>query len=193
MICSCNGSRPARFAMPASHITLHGVFLEISGLGVLLSGPAGVGKGELALELITRGHRLIADDAPEFTPAAGARVIGSCPALLQGFLEVRALGILNIPALFGTQAIATQSELGFIVELAQSDEKMVHTIDNPAIGMRAIFDAQIPQAVLQTQSGRNLAVLVECLVRNYLLQSQGHHAAREFGLLQGQAIAKLSS
>ncbi len=175
--------------MPANSIILHGVFLEISGLGVLLSGTAGVGKGELALELITRGHRLIADDAPEFTRLAD-KVTGSCPALLQGFLEVRALGILNIAALFGTQSIATQAELGLIVQLAQPDESMAHTIDNPAIGMRAVFDVQIPQTVLQTRPGRNLAVLVECLVRNYRLQAQGYHAAREFGMLQGQALAK---
>jgi len=177
--------------MPANRITLHGVFLEISGLGVLLSGTAGIGKGELALELITRGHRLIADDAPEFTQLAG-KVIGSCPALLKGFMEVHALGILNIAALFGAQSIKTQAELGLIIQLTQYDELMAHTIDNPTIGMRAVFDAQIPQAVLQTRSGRNLAVLVECLVRNYLLQAQGYHAAREFGMLQGQTIAKLT-
>jgi len=164
--------------MPANRITLHGVFLEISGLGVLLSGTAGIGKGELALELITRGHRLIADDAPEFTQLAG-KVIGSCPALLKGFMEVRALGILNIAALFGARSIKTQAELGLIIQLAPYDEPTVHTIDNPVI-------------VLQTRPGRNLAVLVECLVRNYCLQAQGYYAAREFGMLQGQTIAKLA-
>jgi HPr kinase/phosphorylase len=174
-------------------ITLHGVFMEIAGLGVLLSGASGVGKGELALELITRGHRLVADDTPEFTQDKSGSVIGMCPAILQDFLEVRALGVLNIRALFGAQAICPQAPLDLIVQLEQNAEPASRDIDNPAPGMHSVLDTSVPEIILQLLPGRNLAILTECLARGHRLQLQNYNAACDFNLLQRQAIARFWS
>ena len=170
-------------------ITLHGVFMEIAGLGVLLSGASGSGKGELALELISRGHRLIADDAPHFTQTDASTLIGTCPAVLTDVLEVRALGILNIRLLFGIQAICPQASLELIVRLKQTDKPALRDIANPLPGTRSVLNSHVPEINLQVLAGRNLAVLVECLVRNHRLQLQGCHAARDFSLLQQQSMA----
>lgn len=179
--------------MPPLSITLHGVFMEIAGLGVLLSGASGTGKGELALELITRGQRLIADDAPEFVFTTEKKLTGTCPAVLQDFLEVRALGVLNVRALFGAQAICPQAPLALIVRLEKNNKPLVCDIDNPPFHTRNILDSFIPEIILQLQPGRNLAVLVECLTRNYKLQLQGYHAARDFTLRQQQTAARLAT
>ena len=105
----------------AEPITVHGVFMEVMGVGVLLTGDAGIGKSELALELVTRGHRLIADDAPTFSRIAPDILNGTCPPLLNGFLEVRGLGVLNILAMFGDSAIKSNRYLRLILHLERQD------------------------------------------------------------------------
>ncbi|MEO5703087.1 MAG: hypothetical protein ABIQ54_04305 [Gammaproteobacteria bacterium] len=177
--------------MPPLSITLHGVFMEIAGLGVLLSGASGAGKGELALELITRGHRLIADDAPEFSLSIGKKLTGICPGVLQDFLEVCILGVLNVRYLFGDPAICPEASLDLIVRLEQSDKPALRDIGNPLAGTRNVLGIGIPEIILQILPGRNLAVLVECLARNHRLQLQGCNTARDFGLLQQQTMANL--
>lgn len=176
--------------MPSLSITLHGVFMEIAGLGVLLSGASGSGKGELALELVTRGHRLIADDAPEFTQGRTGSVTGACPAVLQDFLEVRVLGVLNIKALFGAQAISPQARLDLIVHLEQNDQPALHDIANPLPRTRSVLNTTVPEIILSLLPGRNLAVLIECAVRNHQLQLAGYNAACDFIRLQQQVMAR---
>jgi HPr kinase/phosphorylase len=143
--------------------TLHGVFLEVLGMGVLLTGDPAVGKSELALDLITRGNRLVADDAPEFTRIAPDIVSGTCPPLLREFLEVRGLGILNIRAMFGDSSIKRTKYLRLIVHLKRMSSEQISSMDrlSGAYANRDVLGVSIPQVTVPVAPGRNLAVLVE--------------------------------
>ncbi|CAK0775122.1 HPr kinase/phosphorylase [Gammaproteobacteria bacterium] len=166
----------------AERLTLHGVFMEVMGTGVLLTGSAGVGKSELALELITRGHRLIADDAPIFTWVAPDALVGNCPELLQDFLEVRGLGLLNIRAMFGDSGVKKAKFLRLIIHLEHMNEIDLESIDrlHGNHQIRTFLEVEIPQITLPVAPGRNLAVLVEAAVRNHLLKNNGYNAALDF-------------
>lgn len=167
----------------APQTTLHGVFLEVYSIGVLITGEAGAGKSELALELITRGHRLIADDAPEFTMVAPDVIDGICPEILQDCLEVRGLGILNVREMFGDTAVKRNKYLRLIVHLGPA------LADGQLDGMKRLYgdvnsmrvlDVEVPRLVIPVAPGRNLAVLVEAAVRNHVLKSKGIDAAQTF-------------
>jgi len=152
----------------------HGVFMEISGLGVLIRGAAGIGKSEVALELITRGHRLVADDAPCFT-ARGEEVTGSCPDRLFGLLEVRGIGILDIRELFGSNALKARKYLRLIVDLYPADRNNRIGADERLFGDRGserIAGLSIPVWRLPVAPGRNIAVLLEAIVRQRNLERQ---------------------
>lgn len=161
---------------------LHGVFMEVKGIGVLLSGPSGIGKSELALELLSRGHRLIADDAPEFTRVGPNMINGRCPNVLQDFLEVRGLGVLNVRSLFGDSAIKPDKNLRLIVNLRKMTDLELMRMDRlqGTIHNRVILDVEIPEVDLPVAPGRNLAVLVESAVSNHILRSKGYDPAQEF-------------
>jgi HPr kinase/phosphorylase len=176
----------------ADRATLHGVFMEVLGIGILLMGDAAVGKSELALELITRGHRLIADDAPEFARIPPDIIRGTCPPLLHDFLEVRGLGLLNIRAMFGDSAIKQKKELHLIVHLKQLGESELRKIDRlrGSFTSRELLGIQVPEVTLPVAPGRELAILVETAVRQYLQQQQGYHAGADFMERQQAAIDK---
>ena len=178
----------ARFL--AAKTTLHGVFLEVLGMGVLLTGHSAVGKSELALELITRGHRLVADDAPEFRRIAPDIVAGGCPPLLREFLEVRGLGILNIRAMFGDSSIANSMYLQLIVHLKRMKLREIADMQRlQAVGeSRTVLGVEIPQITVPVAPGRNLAILVETAVRNHMLKLKGYDAAELFIERQRRAI-----
>jgi HPr kinase/phosphorylase len=168
----------------ARRTTLHGVFMEIYSIGLLITGESGSGKSELALELITRGHRLIADDAPEFTQIAPDVLDGTCPELLQDCLEVRGLGVLNVREMFGDTSIKRNKYLRLIVHLAPWTSQ-----DNGQDGLerlygdasnRKVLDVPIPQLTIPVAPGRNLAVLVEAAARSYILKSKGIDPAKVF-------------
>lgn len=167
----------------ARRSTLHGVFMEVYSIGVLLTGDSGVGKSELALELITRGHRLVADDAPEFTQIAPDVIDGTCPELLQDLLEVRGLGILNIKEMFGDTSIKKNKYLRLIVHLErqdpQDDPKPVDRLYGDQ-GRQQVLDLDVPLITLPVAAGRNLAVLVEAAVRSHILKAKGIDAAQTF-------------
>lgn len=167
----------------APRATLHGVFMEVYSIGVLLTGDSGVGKSELALELITRGHRLVADDAPEFTQIAPDVIDGTCPELLQDMLEVRGLGILDISEMFGDTAVKRNKYLRLIVHLErqdpQTDPKPVDRLYGD-VGHRRVLELDIPLITLPVAAGRNLAVLVEAAVRSHILKGKGIDAAQTF-------------
>ena len=161
---------------------LHGVFLEVLGIGVLLTGLSGAGKSELALELINRGHRLIADDAAQFSCRSPSVIIGNCPQLLRDFLEVRGLGILNIRAMFGDNALLSSKRLRLIISLDVSSEKFSDESTRLDGGhqLRNIQGVEIPQLTVPVAPGRNLAVIIEAAVRNHLLTRSGYNAADDF-------------
>ncbi len=159
----------------------HGVFMEVQGMGVLITGDSAVGKSELALELITRGHRLVADDVVEFYQVAPDTLEGRCPTMLQDFLEVRGLGVLNIRALFGETAVKLKKNLKLIVHLEKLTEKTM-TQDRLQIHSysQQILDITIPEVRIPVAAGRNIAVLVEVGVRNHILQLRGIFSTQQF-------------
>jgi len=166
----------------AERTTLHGVFMEVMGSGVLITGPSSSGKSELALELVTRGHRLIADDAPEFARIAPDIISGSCPRVLQDFLEVRGLGVINIRAMYGDSAIKQSKYLRLIIKLAVMDDEELRNIDRLRGNKRMdrVLNVDTPEITLPVAPGRNLAVLVEAAVRNHLLSIKGIDASQLF-------------
>ncbi len=170
--------------------TLHGVFLEVLGMGVLLTGDPAVGKSELALDLITRGNRLVADDAPEFTRIAPDIISGTCPPLLREFLEVRGLGILNIRAMFGDSSIKRQKYLRLIVHLKRMSADQIASMDrlSGTHTNRDVLGVSIPQVTVPVAPGRNLSVLVESAVRNHLLRLKGYDATEVLIERQQQSI-----
>ena len=170
----------------------HGVFLDVMGVGVLITGDSSIGKSELALELITRGYRLIADDMVDLYKVAPDRLEGRCPALLQDFLEVRGLGILNIRALFGETAVAPRKNLRLIVHLEKMSKLHPGEIDRLEISSTAqdILGVEIPQVRIPVAAGRNLAVLVEVAVRNHILQTRGINSTEQFVARHADLLAK---
>ena len=161
---------------------MHGVFMEVMGIGVLLTGPSGIGKSELALELISRGHRLIADDAPEFRRSAPDTIRGRSPALLKDFLEVRGLGILNVRAMFGDASIVETKRLRLIVHIDTITDDTLWEIDRIGGSQRkkTILDVKIPEVQIPVAPGRNVAVIIEAAVRNHVLYLNGYNAADDF-------------
>ncbi|HET9048254.1 MAG TPA: HPr(Ser) kinase/phosphatase [Chiayiivirga sp.] len=169
----------------APRTTLHGVFMEVHSIGVLITGDSGLGKSELALELVTRGHRLVADDAPEFTQIAPDMLDGACPEMLQDLLEVRGIGILNIREMYGDTAVKRNKYLRLILHLQRQDATAIgqgHELDRlfGDVGMRKVMDLDVPQITLPVAAGRNLAVLAEAAVRAHVLKSRGFDAAQAF-------------
>jgi len=174
----------------APRVVLHGVFLEVLGVGVLLSGDSGMGKSELALELISRGHNLVADDAPEFTRPTPDAVEGEAPEPIQDFLEVGGLGILDIRAMYGDAAIRHSKRLQFIIHLEALTSSLRDHLDrlNGNFASTEILEVPVTTMTLPVAPGRNLAVMVEAAVRNYLLRRRGYNAAEAFMERQQRAI-----
>jgi len=165
----------------AESTVLHGVLLEVLGIGVLITGESRVGKSELALELITRGHRLIADDTPIFSRIAPDVINGTCPPILQDMLEVRGLGVLNIRAMYGDIAIKQNKYLRLIINLSDFNDAYREKEDRleGTHSERKVLGLKIPEITVPVAPGRNLAVLVEAAVRNHLLRLKGYNAAED--------------
>ncbi len=166
----------------AQKITLHGVYMEVMGCGVLITGESSIGKSELALELITRGHRLIADDATVFTHNGPDSISGACPEILKDFMEVRGLGLLNIRAMYGENAIKKSKTLELIVQLKIVDAEAQKNIDrlHGDHSSQKILDVDIPEVILPVATGRNLSVMVEAAVRNHVLIQNGYNPTDDF-------------
>ena len=164
----------------AETVNLHGVFMDVLGMGVLITGDSGVGKSELALELISRGHGLVADDVVEMGRIAPATVEGRCPGMLRDFLEVRGLGLLNIRTIFGETASRRKMKLKLIVNL----QKSAASADAPRLPLDAqtqeVLGVPVRKVVIPVAAGRNLAVLLEAAVRNTILQLRGIDSMQDF-------------
>jgi HPr kinase/phosphorylase len=163
----------------SEHTNQHGVFMQILGQGVLLTGAEGTGKSSLALELIERQHRLVADDAPLFYRFPETRhIYGLCPAPLQGFLHVRELGALHVGKLFGRHALASVSELDLVIELCDAEQTMPKPQLSTYHRYYQLLGAEVPVIKLSTKGHRNLALMVETAVKNHVLYKDGYDANR---------------
>jgi HPr kinase/phosphorylase len=160
--------------------TLHGVFLDVLEIGVLITGDSSIGKSELALELISRGHGLVADDVVELQQIGPETIQGRCPPMLRDFLEVRGLGVLNIRSIFGETAVRPRKALRLIVQLDLPDASEPRDRLATRAGTQDILGVEVPTVTLAVAPGRNLAVLVEAAVRNHVLLTRGINSTREF-------------
>jgi HPr kinase/phosphorylase len=158
---------------------LHGVLLDILGLGVLIVGESGIGKSECALDLVVRGHRLVADDTVEVRRRAETILIGTCPELTRHHMEIRGLGVINIQDLFGIASTRTSKRIELVVQLERWEARR----DYDRLGLTEerydILNLPLPLIRMPVAPGRNLAILVEIAARNQLLRARGHHAARK--------------
>jgi len=172
----------------APHCSMHGVFMDVLGMGVLVAGESGLGKSELALELISRGHGLVADDVVDFARIAPDTIEGRCPLLLSNLLEVRGLGLLDIKAIFGETAVRRKMKLRLIVELMR--RSAADTMERlPLAGStQSVLGMDIPKVVIPVAAGRNLAVLLEAAVRNRILKLRGIDTMEEFMERQRRAM-----
>jgi len=173
----------------ATHCTMHGAYMDVLGMGVLIGGESGVGKSELGLELISRGHGLVADDVVDFSRVAPDTIEGRCPPLLANLLEVRGLGLLDIKSIFGETAVRRKMKLRLIVELRRYGSS--ETLERlPLEGQtKDVLGLPVRKVIIPVASGRNLAVLTEAAVRNTILQLRGVDTMREFLQRQQQQMA----
>lgn len=172
----------------AQRITMHGVFMDVLGVGVLITGESGLGKSELGLELISRNHGLVADDAVEFSRIAPHMIEGRCPPLLQNLLEVRGLGLLDIRTIFGETAVRRKMRLKLIVHLVRRSTLEENYERLPMAQSEEILGLPIRKVVIPVEAGRNLAVLLEAAVRNTILQLRGIDTLKDFMLRQQKAM-----
>jgi HPr kinase/phosphorylase len=165
----------------ADRTTRHGVFMDILGLGVLVTGESGLGKSELGLELISRGHGLVADDAVDIYRISQTALEGRCPELLQNLLEVRGIGLLDIKAIFGETAVRRKMRLQLIVHLVRKEtmEREFERLPYEPLN-EDVLGLPVRKVVITVDAGRNLAVLVEAAVRNTILQLRGIDTYQEF-------------
>lgn len=175
----------------AERTTTHGVFMDILGLGVLITGESGLGKSELGLELISRGNGLVADDAVDLYRVNQTVIEGRCPELLQNLLEVRGIGLLDIRAIFGETAVRRKMRLRLIVHLVRREtlERDYDRLPHEPL-TQDVLGIALQKVVIQVVAGRNLAVLVEAAVRNTILQLRGVDTYEEFSRRQRAAMLR---
>ncbi len=163
----------------AQRITRHGVLVEVYGEGVLIMGESGVGKSETAVELIKRGHRLVADDAVEIR-SVGTRIIGSAPPLIRHYMELRGIGVVDVRQLFGMSAVRDEQEIDMIINLQQWNPDQFYDRLGTEEEFTTILDRKVPVITIPVKTGRNLAVIVEVAAMNNRHKKMGYNAAQEF-------------
>ena len=175
----------------ADRTSMHGVFMDILGVGLMITGESGLGKSELGLELISRGHGLVADDAVDLYRINQTTIEGRCPELLQNLLEVRGIGLLDIKAIFGETAVRRKMRLKLIVHLVRREtlEREYERIPYEPL-MQDVLGIPVRKVVIQVVAGRNIAVLVEAAVRNVILQLRGIDTYQEFVERHRQAMER---
>lgn len=164
----------------APSITRHGVLLEVYGEGVLLTGESGVGKSETAIELVKRGHRLIADDAVEIKKINAHMLVGTAPPLIRHYIELRGIGVVDVQRLFGMSAVKDEHEIDMVIHLEQWKEG--HMYDRLGLDdlHTEILDVELPSLTIPVKPGRNLAVIIEVAAMNNRQKKMGYNAAQEF-------------
>ncbi|MGP4105544.1 HPr(Ser) kinase/phosphatase [Virgibacillus sp. L01] len=164
----------------APFTAIHGVLVDINGVGVLITGQSGVGKSETALELVKRGHRLIADDSVEIRQEDYDSLIGNPPPLIEHLLEIRGLGIINVMTLFGAGSVRSFKKISLIINLELWDEQKQYDRLGLDEETMKIMDVNLPKATIPVRPGRNLAVIIEVAAMNFRLKRMGVNAAEEF-------------
>ena len=164
----------------APRITRHGVLMEIYGEGVLLIGESGIGKSETAVELIKRGHRLIADDAVEIKKVGASSLLGSAPPLIQNYIELRGIGIINVANLFGAGSVKDSVGIDLVVDIVPWDTKKVYDRLGLEDHFYELLDVKVPLNTIPVTPGRNLAVILEVAAMNNRQRRMGYNAAQEF-------------
>ncbi|MFN2549743.1 MAG: HPr(Ser) kinase/phosphatase [Myxococcales bacterium] len=170
--------------------SVHGVLIDVIGVGVLILGKSGIGKSELALGLVTRGHRLVADDIVDLKRRQGGSVYGSGSEIIKHHMEIRGIGIINIKDLFGVSAVRERKKVEMVVELVEWDDKVEYDRLGVEEQKYTILDTDVPLLVIPVRPGRNLTTIVEVAARNHLLKLQGHHSAKEFQEKLSKEIAQ---
>jgi HPr kinase/phosphorylase len=170
-------------------ISMHGVLLDIFGVGVLIMGKSGLGKTECALDLVTRGHRLVADDLIKIENQGEGILRGFSHELGRHHMEIRGLGIIDIQKLFGVSATCEKKQIELIIELVEPEEEI-----DDRIGLEertySIMEEEVPLKRIPVRPGRNLTAIVEVAVRDHLLKKRGYHAAKEFAQKLHKNLAK---
>lgn len=164
----------------APFTAVHGVLIDIYGVGVLIIGQSGVGKSETALELVKRGHRLVADDNVEIRQEDYESLIGNAPALIEHLLEIWGLGIINVMTLFGASSIRSQKRISMVIQLENWDNKKQYDRLGLDEDTMKIMDVHLPKATIPVRPGRNLAVIIEVAAMNFRLKRMGVNTAEEF-------------
>ena len=176
-------------SMLAPSTAIHGVLVDIYGIGVLILGKSGVGKSETALELVKRGHRLVADDCVEIRQEAENLLVGSPPPLLEHLLEIRGIGIIDIMTLFGASAVRPNKRITLVVELELWDENKNYDRLGLDEEKMQIIDTKLTKLTIPVQPGRNVSVIIEVAAMNYRLKRKGFNAAEEFSRRLDEVIA----
>ena len=164
----------------APRITQHGVLMEIYGEGILLTGESGIGKSEAAIELLKRGHRLIADDAVEIKKISGSRLVGTSPELIRNYIELRGIGIVNVAKLFGIGAVKQENPIDLVVNIVPWNTKEVYDRIGLDDQHMEILGVKVPMNTIPITPGRNLAVILEVAAMNNRQRKTGYNAAMEF-------------
>ncbi len=163
----------------APRITRHGVLVDVYGVGIMITGESGVGKSEAALELVKRGHRLVADDVVDIKRVSDRRLIGESPEVVRHFMEIRGIGIIDISAMYGIGSVIHSKSIDMVVNLElwkkdKEDDRLGLTEE-----FTELLDVKVPLLELPIRPGRNVAIVLEVAARNYRLKQQGYNAARE--------------
>ena len=164
----------------APTIRIHGTLVEVYGIGIFISGTSGVGKSEIALELVNRGHRLIADDLVEIKQLEGENLIGSAPEILRHFIEIRGIGILDVKSLYGVGAVKNNVAISMVIELERWEENKYYERLGIDTQYTKIIDVSIPKVIIPVRPGRNLSIIIETAARNYREKVMGYNPAVEF-------------
>jgi len=162
----------------APQIMRHGVLMNVNGQGVLLLGESGIGKSETAIELLKRGHRLVADDAVQIFRVGGG-LIGDAPEMIRHYMEIRGIGIIDIKAMYGVGAVLMSKSIDLVIHLEAWKEKKAYDRLGLSEDFTTIMDVRVPQLVLPVRPGRNLAIIIEVAARNFSLKHMGYSAAKE--------------
>ncbi len=184
-----NVERFLQEALTAS-TSVHGVLIDVIGVGMLILGKSGIGKSELALDLVARGHRLVADDIVDLKKKQGGSVYGSGSEIIKHHMEIRGIGIINIKDLFGVSAVRDRKKVEMVVELVEWEDKVEYDRLGVEEQKYAMLDTEVPLLVVPVRPGRNLTTIVEVAARNHLLKLQGHHSAKDFQEKLSRQIAQ---